>query len=134
MARARPGGRPPLRVPAGVAPTQTIKHRGPRGRLVRVETRAAIGALAPEPTPVHVARLYGVLRDRPACLARRTHAFAKAAATWDVPVGLAQFEHHWLRPHPALRWPATAPGRRYDRRTPATFTFNGKRRVFFTAV
>jgi hypothetical protein len=112
-------GRPPLRVPAGVALTQTVKHRDRRGRLLRVETRAAIGEAIAQPAPVHLERLNGVLRDRLACLTRKTHAFAKTAPTWDAAVGLALFAHNWLRPHPALRQPATVPGRRYDRRTPA---------------
>jgi IS1 family transposase len=112
-------GRPPLRVPAGVALTQTVKHRDRRGRLVRVETRATVGAPVPRPAPVHVERLNGALRDRLAALTRKTHAFAKTAATWDALVGLALFEHNWLRPHPALRRPTAAPGRRYERRTPA---------------
>jgi hypothetical protein len=112
-------GRPPLRVPAGVALTQTIKHRDERGRLLSVETRATIGAPVPEPTPVHVERLNGVLRDRLNCLTRKTHAFAKTAETWDAAVGLALFAHNWLWPHPALRQPAAEPGCRYDRRTPA---------------
>ena len=72
-----------------------------------------------QPAPVHGERLNGVLRDRLACLTRRTHAFAKTAATWDALLGLALFEHNWLRPHPALRQPSRAPDRRYDQRTPA---------------
>jgi hypothetical protein len=112
-------GRPPLRVPDGLALTQTIKHRDARGRLLGVETRATIGAPVPRPGTGHVERLNGVLRDRLACLTRKTHAFAKAARTWDAAVGLALFAHNWLRLHPALRQPTTVPGRRYDRRTPA---------------
>ena len=56
-----------------------------------------------------------------ACLTRKTHAFAKAERTWDAAVGLAVFEHNWLRPHPALRQapPHPAAPRRYDPRTPA---------------
>ena len=112
-------GRLPLRVPQGVALTQTIKHRNQRGRLVWVETRATIGEPVEQPQPVHVEGLNGVLRDRLACLTRKTHAFAKSPATWDAMVGLALFEHNWLRPHPALRLPSTVPCRRYDSRTPA---------------
>lgn len=64
-----------------------------------------------------------MLRDRLACLTRKTHAFAKTSLTWDAAVTLALFEHNWLRPHPALRQPLPAPdpatGRRYHRYTPA---------------
>ena len=62
-----------------------------------------------------------MLRDRLACLTRKTHAFAKQGTTWDAAVGLLLFEHNWLRPHPALRRPLAAPvaGRRYERHTPA---------------
>jgi hypothetical protein len=111
-----------LRVPEGVSLTQTIKHRDEHGRLLGVETRATIGAAAVEqqPVPVHSERLNGVLRDRLACLTRKTHAFAKSTSTWDALFGLAVFEHNWLRPHPALRQPSTTvPGRYYERRTPA---------------
>ena len=112
-------GRPPLRVPAGVRLTQAVKRRDRRGRLVRVEVRAAIGPPLAQPHPVHVERTNGVLRDRLNCLTRRTHAFAKTAATWDALVGLALFHQNWLRPHPALRVPTAEPGRRYRPRTPA---------------
>jgi hypothetical protein len=112
-------GRPPLRLPEGVALTQTVKRRDHRARLVRVETRAMIGARVAQPVPVHGERLNGVLRDRLACLTRKTHAFAKAASTWDALLGLALLEHNWLRPHPALRQPTVALGRRDDQRTPA---------------
>jgi IS1 family transposase len=112
-------GRPPLRVPPALRLTQTIKHRDRRGRLLRVETRATFGAPIADPTPVHIERLNGVLRDRLACLTRKTHAFAKTAATWDAALALLLFEHNWLRPHPALRRPSATPGRRYDPRTPA---------------
>ena len=112
-------GRPPLRVPKGVALTQTVKRRGQGGRLLRVEIRATIGTPVAQPVPVHGERLNGVLRDRLGCLTRKTHAFAKRATTWDALVGLALFEHNWLRPHSALRHPSRAPDRRYDQRTPA---------------
>jgi hypothetical protein len=112
-------GRPPLRVPDGVALSQTIKRRDQRGRLVRVEARATIGAPVAQPVPVHGERLNGVLRDRLACLTRQTHAFAKAASTWDALLAVTLFEHNWLRPHPALRQPTVVPGRRYAPRTPA---------------
>lgn len=112
-------GRPPLRVPAGVRLTQTVKRRDRRGRLVRVEVRASLGPVAAQPHPVQVERRNGVLRDRLNCLTRKTHAFAKTAATWDAAVGLALFEQNWLRPHSALREPIDAPDRRYRPRTPA---------------
>lgn len=66
-------------------------------------------------------RLNGVLRDRLACLTRKTHAFAKQTATWDAGVVLSLFEHNWLRPHRALRegpMEGLQP-RRYHQRTPA---------------
>ena len=44
-----------------------------------------------------------MLRDRPACLTRKTHAFAKAASTWDALPEVVLFEHNWLRQPPALR-------------------------------
>ena len=113
-------GRPPLVVPEGVSLTQTIKHRDEHGRLLSVEIRATIGATEVEqPVPVHIERLNGVLRDRLACLTRKTHAFAKSTSTWDALFGLALFEHNWLRAHPALSQPSTMPGRYYQRRTPA---------------
>ncbi len=113
-------GRPPLVVPEGLSLTQTIKHRDKRGRLSGVEVRATIGAAVERPAPVHIERLNGVLRDRLACLTRKTHAFAKGTSTWDALFGLALFEHNWLRPHPALGRPSsTVPGRCYERRTPA---------------
>ena len=118
-------GRPPLVVPEGVSLTQTIKHRDEHGRLLSVEIRPTIGAAAAEeveqqqPVPVHIERLNGALRDRLACLTRKTHAFAKSTSTWDALFGLALFEHNWLRSHPALSQPSTVPGRYYERRTPA---------------
>lgn len=115
-------GRPPLVVPEGLSLTQTIKHRDQRGRLLWTETRATIGTELPpveQPVPVHIERLNGVLRDRLACLTRKTHAFSKTAKTWDALFGLAVFEHNWLHPHSALRQPSTAPGGYYERRTPA---------------
>lgn len=83
-------GRPPLVVPEGVSLTQTIEHRDEHGRLLNVEIRATIGAAGAEveqqPVPVHIERLNGVLRDRLACLTRKTHAFAKSTATWDASI------------------------------------------------
>ena len=104
----------------GVRLTQAVKHRQGR-RLRQVEVRATIGPPVGQPHTVHVERLNGTLRDRLACLTRKTHAFAKDAATWDAAVGLALFEYNWLRPHPALRLPLPQPigQRRYLRRTPA---------------
>lgn len=104
----------------GVRLTQTVKHRRGR-RLVRVEVRAPLGRVADQPYTVHIERLNGVLRDRLACLTRKTHAFAKEPPLWDAAVGLALFEHNWLRPHPALHRPLVEPvaPRRYQRRTPA---------------
>lgn len=114
-------GRPPLRVPAGVRLTQTVKHHDRRGRLLGIETRATIGPPVDRPGTSHAERLNGTLRDRVNCLTRKTHAFAKQARTWDAAVGLALCEHNWLRPHPALRHPLPQPdgARRYARRTPA---------------
>jgi len=104
----------------GVRLTQAVKHRRGR-RLARIEVRATIGTAAEQPYPVHIERLNGVLRDRLACLTRKTHAFAKIPATWDAALSLALFEHNWLRFHPTLRQPLALPvhGRRYHRRTPA---------------
>ena len=109
-----------LTLAPGVAHTQGVKHRRGR-RLARVELRAALGTVAAQPYTIHIERLNGVLRDRLACLTRKTHAFAKRAATWDAAVGLLLFEHNWVRSHPALRRPLPEPiaGRRYERRTPA---------------
>lgn len=113
-------GRPPLVVPEGVSLTQTIKHRDEHGRLLSVEIRATIGTTEVEqPMPVRIERLNGVLRDRLACLTRKTHAFAKSTSTWDALFGLALFEHNWLRAHPALSQPSTVTGRYYEQRTPA---------------
>ena len=97
-----------------------VKHRQGR-RLVRTELRAPVGELAPRPYTVHVERFNGVVRDRLNCLTRKTHAFAKDAATWDAAFGLAVFAHNRLRPHLALRRPPAEPrdGRRYAPRTPA---------------
>lgn len=106
----------------GVALTQAIKRRRGR-RLERIDVQATIGALAAQPYPVHSERLNGVLRDRLACLTRKTHAFAKRAATWDGLVGLTLFAHNWVEPHIALREPLPHPdpatGRQYRPRTPA---------------
>jgi IS1 family transposase len=105
---------------AGVALTQAVKHRKGR-RLERLELRAVLGEQAEQPYPVMVERQNGVLRDRLACLTRKTHAFAKRAATWDGCFSLEVFEHNWILPHVALRQPLPEPagGRRYHHRTPA---------------
>jgi IS1 family transposase len=104
----------------GLSLTQAVKHRQ-RRRLVRVDVQATLGSASVQPYAVHIERFNGVLRDRLACLTRKTHAFAKTATLWNAAVGLAVFEHNWVRPHPALRLPLAAPvaGRRYLRRTPA---------------
>ena len=116
-------GRPPRRVPDDLALTQRIKHCDPHGRLLSIEVKATIGTLVAPPGTVRVERLNGVLRDRLNALTRKTHAFAKTANTWDALLGLAIFEHNWLRPHPALRRPIVGPARsqdrRFERRTPA---------------
>jgi IS1 family transposase len=111
-------GRPRLRLPEGISPTQTIKHRDVHGRLLRVETRATFGTAVTQPALAHVERRNGVCRDRLNALTRKTHAFAKTAATWEALLDLHVFEQNWLRPHPALRVPASA-GRCYNQSTPA---------------
>ena len=116
-------GRPARRVPDELALTQRIKHCDPHGRLLSLEVKATIGAPVVPPGTVRVERLNGVLRDRLNGLTRKTHAFAKTAITWDALLGLASFEHNWLRPHPALRVPLIGwtgcHDRRFERRTPA---------------
>lgn len=112
-------GRPPLRVPAGVRLTQAVERRDRRGRLRGVAVRPALGAPLAQPHPVQAERRDGALRDRLNCPTRKTHAFAKAAATRNAAVGLALFEQNRPRPRPALRQRIDAPDRRYQRRTPA---------------
>ncbi len=109
-----------LRQTPGASLTQAVKRRRGR-RLTGIAVRAPIGPAVAQPHTVHIERFNGVLRDRLACLTRKTHAFAKRPATWDAAVSLATFERNWLRPHPALRQPLPVPdrGRRYLRRTPA---------------
>lgn len=123
LVRTGQPGRPARRVPDGLALTQRIKHCDRHGRLLSIETKATIGPLVPRPHTVRVERLNGVLRDRLNGLTRKTHAFAKTADTWDALLGLALFEHNWLRPHPALRRPLVGPtgphDPRFERRTPA---------------
>jgi hypothetical protein len=116
-------GRPPKRVPGDLALTQRIKHTDPHGRLLAIEVKATIGAPVVPPGTVRVERLNGVLRDRLNALTRKTHAFAKTVDTWDALLGLALFEHNWVRPHPTLRVarddPPRGPTPRFERRTPA---------------
>jgi hypothetical protein len=116
-------GRPPKRVPDELALTQRIKHCDPHGRLLSIEVKATIGTLVEPPGTTRVERLNGVLRDRLNALTRKTHAFAKTVDTWEALLGLAIFEHNWVRPHPALRRPTVGPtrrqDRRFERRTPA---------------
>ena len=113
-------GRPRLARTPGVGLTQVIKTRQGR-RVVEVRVRHCYG---PEPElahTVHVERRNGVLRDRLACLTRKTHAFAKREVTWDAAVGLSLFEENWMRAHTALRVKEEGlpGGRRYRRRSPA---------------
>lgn len=122
-------GRPRFVLPEGLTLTQTIKARRRRARRPRAGRprrpcqHTPFGTAPPDPVPVHIERFNGVLRDRVACLGRRTHAFAKCVGTWRALVGLTLFWHNWLKPHPALRTPTTTPGtpsgRRYDQRSPA---------------
>jgi IS1 family transposase len=109
-----------LKPTATVRLTQAIKHRHGR-RLVAVEVRATIGDPVELPYAVYLERLNGTLRDRLGCLTRKTHAFAKAAATWDALFSLAVFARNWIRPHLALRRPLveSLDGRRYEPRSPA---------------
>src|SRR2546421_6002645 len=112
-------GRPRWVVPETVTLTKTVKHRDEHGRLLSVETRAALGA-AMEPTgTVHVERLNGALRERLNALTRKTHAFAKRDATWDALVDLQLFDHNFQRAHRALRLPVAESMPRYHHRSPA---------------
>jgi hypothetical protein len=99
---------------------QAVKQRK-GGRVTGVEAKVVFGEPIDCPYTVHIERLNGVLRDRLACLTRKTHAFAKDVATWDAAVSLSLFEHNWLRPHRALReGPIRGmEPRRYLQRTPA---------------
>ena len=112
-------GRPRLVVPESLSLMQTIKHRDEHGRLLCVETRAALGK-AMEPTgTIHVERLNGSLRDRLNALTRKTHAFAKRDESWDALVGLQLFDHNFHRAHRALRLPLADGVPRYQHRSPA---------------
>jgi hypothetical protein len=99
--------------------TQTVKHRDDHGRLLKVETRATLGARMEPASTVHVERLNGALRDRLNALTRKTYAFAKRDATWDALVGLQLFDHNFHRSHKALRLPADDGMHRYQQRSPA---------------
>ena len=113
-------GRPRLVGTPGVGLTQVVKHREGR-RVVKVEVRHRFGPAPKCPHTVRQERLNGVLRDRLACLTRKTHAFAKRRRTWDAAVGLGLFEHNWMRPHTAPRQERIGlpGGRRYVQRSPA---------------
>jgi hypothetical protein len=112
-------GRPRLVVPPSISLTQTVKHRNERGRLLSVETRAALGTLIEATGTVHIERLNGALRDRLGALTRKTHAFAKRDASWDALVGLQLFDHNFQRAHRALRLPLEEGVHRYHHRSPA---------------
>jgi hypothetical protein len=118
--RTRAPGRPRYEPTPGVGLTQVVKWRK-RNRLVKVEVRHCFGPMPTSPYTVLVERQNGVLRDRLACLARKTHAFAKRDDTWAALVGLCLFEHKWLLDHRALRepMPDLPNGRKYRRRSPA---------------
>lgn len=113
-------GRPRLVLRGDVGLVQAVKHRR-GGRVVEVQVRTVLGTTPACPYVVYEERLNGVLRDRLACLTRKTHAFAKTSTLWDAAVGLCLFEHNWIKPHPALRQKLLEPAanRRYARRTPA---------------
>ena len=118
--RTRAPGRPRFAPTPGVGLTQIVKTRK-QNRLEKVEVRHRFGPKPTSPYTVLVERKNGVLRDRLACLTRKTHAFAKRDATWLALVGLSLFEHNWLIEHKKLRERATdlPGGRIYRRRSPA---------------
>jgi hypothetical protein len=113
-------GRPRMRLAPGTGLTQIVKRRK-GGRVRKVTVRHCFGEKASSAHTVRVERLNGCLRDRLGCLTRKTHAFAKRVGTWEALVGVALFEHNWLRPHVALRQKASdlPKGHRYRKRTPA---------------
>jgi hypothetical protein len=112
-------GRPRLVIPPAVRLTQTIKHRDLFGRLLSVEIKAAFGTLIAAAGTVHIERFNGMLRDYLTALTRKTHAFAKTAATWDALVSLQIFDHNFARPQHSQRLPhPTHPGW-YQHRSPA---------------
>lgn len=118
--RTRRNARPRLVPTPGVGLTQVVKHRV-GGRVRRVTHRHCFGVETPDPYTVRVERLNGCLRDRINGMTRKTHGFAKRVETWEALLGVAIFEHNWLRPHKALRQrtPELPKGRRYLQRTPA---------------
>ncbi len=118
-ARKDKRGRPPWVVPETFTLTQTVKHRNEHGRLLSVETRAALGPGVGPAGTVHVERLNAALRDRLNAQPRKTHAFAKRDATWDALVGLQLFDHNFHRANQALRLPGGKDVHRYHRRSPA---------------
>ena len=113
-------GRPRLKPTPGTGLVQAVKRRH-KGRVIGVEVRVIMGQRVKCPYPVHQERMNGVLRDRLACLTRKTHAFAKCTETWDAMVILCLFEHNWLRGHPALKEEVRglANGWKYLRKSPA---------------
>jgi hypothetical protein len=113
-------GRPRKEATPGVGLTQIVKHRVGY-KIKKVTVRHCFGVETEDPRTVRIERLNGVLRDRLGCLTRKTHGFAKRMRTWEAVVGLAVFEHNWIREHPALRKQAEGlpNGQRYRRRTPA---------------
>ncbi len=112
-------GRPPWVISEALTLMQTVKHRDEHGRLLSVETRAALGAGMEPAGTVHVERLNGALRDRLNALTRKTHAFAKRDATFDALLDLQLFDHNFHRSHRALRLPLVDGARRYQQRSPA---------------
>jgi hypothetical protein len=106
-------------VPDAIRLTQSITHRDEHGKLLSVEIRAVLGSVVERPGTTHIERVNGMLRDRLNALTRKTHAFAKRDDTWDALVFLQLFEHHWIRPHQALRLPLPGEHQRYQPRTPA---------------
>jgi hypothetical protein len=113
-------GRPRMVRTPGVGLTQIVKTRVGY-RITSVRVRHCFGVETPDAHTVRVERLNGTLRDRLNCVTRKTHSFAKRLGTWEAALGLAIFEHNWLRPHVALREKAEGlpNGARYRRRTPA---------------
>jgi hypothetical protein len=118
--KTRAPGRPRYAPTPGVGLTQVVKTR--KGdRLEKVEVRHCFGPEPTSPYTVRVERKNGVLRDRLACLTRKTHAFAKRDVTWAALVGLALFEQNWMLGHVALRKRADdlPGGRVWRKRSPA---------------
>src|SRR5260221_12582613 len=97
---------------------QTVKHRDEHGRLLSVETRAALGAGMEPAGTVHVERLNGALRDRLNALTRKTHAFAKRDATFDALLNLQLFDHNFHRPHRAFGLLLLDGARHYQQQSP----------------